>query len=928
MAATYAYTDTTGRKLTQSAYNRHIKDGIDVSKYTKIEPNVSTSTTTQPTIPAGTPTVLPQKTQPVPTVDPMAKIKELPLYSELLKKWYTEEQISKAVSWYKPPKRRETTVTPPAEVKTETPATAVEPTTTTTAKPEELEATTTDKTQQTLAPLPLSEYKDDSETRQSQIVNNLNSYRQSSPAYMKDLDTFRKTFSYGLRSDTQRTLLDNWYLGYQKWLELNSKNTSDLSSLYSNGNITDSDLEQLRLQNPNKYAEVMALNDKNSTLAKYGDELNGKETSTNPFQSIINNYASNMLSMSTAPSNMFAEYKAAMNSDEMKGMQSQLTDKEWEINQLDLQINQITSNVERRYEGTGATKTKINAIIADETSALYELRNAKAIDYQTLAKKYQNQMTSITDSFDMQIKEQEYNNSQRNQQMQELWFMMELQNYETNEQADEREWNKFIRQQEYQDGNIYSSDPATRRKAIEKSVDRVLAEFEGIPMVRSREQMVADIQKMVDSGTELGEAITQNIRKPIMWKPEYNLWKKNKLGIDTTPIDIGWSYYTQNADGSLSLWKGYNTQTTINGKTFTAIDPSLVENSVNSLTSTLTSNPLREKKAQCWEWVNDWLNTLWIQWNVFDDPINIKKAVINADKAKVWSVIVFDPTGTERWNQQKSKYWFVAWHVGIVTAVDDNGNPTRMADWNRNSDKKYQESEIPEWMKKSIAWYFDPTLWGSSSVSGWAIQKTEPLTDKQFTQSNQIINSFKSDPQVKAFEEAYSQWLSLLSSLNDKSWPWDVAAIFQFMKTLDPSSVVRESEFEVAAKSAWVAEYTKNTYDRIVKGKKLTDKQSEAFAKLAKQYIINKASIYDTKYSDWLRRLDQQWITTTVFPTSMADQMREYLGMWTSQSNTTTNTSNTGTTKNYFNKYKTVTPTKTTSTSYSSSPYFNYISGY
>jgi hypothetical protein len=34
---------------------------------------------------------------------------------------------------------------------------------------------------------------------------------------------------------------------------------------------------------------------------------------------------------------------------------------------------------------------------------------------------------------------------------------------------------------------------------------------------------------------------------------------------------------------------------------------------------------------------------------------------------------------------------------------------------------------------------------------------TKPLTDKQFTQSNQIITSFKSDPQVKAFESAYSQ---------------------------------------------------------------------------------------------------------------------------------------------------------------------------
>jgi hypothetical protein len=86
MAATYAYTDTTGRKLTQSEYDTQVQAGTDVSKYTKIEPNVSTSTTTQPTIPAGTPTVLPQTTQTVPTVDLMAKVKELPLYSELLKK--------------------------------------------------------------------------------------------------------------------------------------------------------------------------------------------------------------------------------------------------------------------------------------------------------------------------------------------------------------------------------------------------------------------------------------------------------------------------------------------------------------------------------------------------------------------------------------------------------------------------------------------------------------------------------------------------------------------------------------------------------------------------------------------------------------------------------------------------------------------------
>jgi hypothetical protein len=87
-------------------------------------------------------------------------------------------------------------------------------------------------------------------------------------------------------------------------------------------------------------------------------------------------------------------------------------------------------------------------------------------------------MTQVKDNFELQMKEYEFQRAERNQKMQEMGFAMELMNYETNEEKDNREWNKFIRQQEYQDGNIFSSDPATRRKAVSNAVDRVLTEFE------------------------------------------------------------------------------------------------------------------------------------------------------------------------------------------------------------------------------------------------------------------------------------------------------------------------------------------------------------------------------------------------------------------------------------------------------------------
>ena len=205
----------------------------------------------------------------------------------------------------------------------------------------------------------------------------------------------------------------------------------------------------------------MWLINKKTELAKYDEALN-ETKSENPFQSIINNYTANMLSMAGIINNMFAEYKTAMNSTEMKDMQNWLAEKEWEMKQIDEQMNNIRRNVEERYEWTWATRWKINAIIQDELWKLQEARGALWIEYQTLASKYNNQMSTIKDWFEMQIKEQEYNNSQRNQQMQEMWFMMNLMNFETNEQQDDRAWNKFIRQQEYADWNIYSTDPKTK----------------------------------------------------------------------------------------------------------------------------------------------------------------------------------------------------------------------------------------------------------------------------------------------------------------------------------------------------------------------------------------------------------------------------------------------------------------------------------
>lgn len=96
------------------------------------------------------------------------------------------------------------------------------------------------------------------------------------------------------------------------------------------------------------------------------------------------------------------------------------------------------------------------------------------------------------------------------------------------------------------------------------------------------------------------------------------------------------------------------------------------------------------------------------------------------------------------------------------------------------------------------------------------------------------------------------------------------------MKTLDPASTVRESEFELAAKSAGVWEQFKNIPINKIEGTVLTDEQRKAFGKLSLKFIENKAKIYDIKYADMERFLASQNIPSKFLPTKMSDYVKQY----------------------------------------------------
>jgi hypothetical protein len=89
---------------------------------------------------------------------------------------------------------------------------------------------------------------------------------------------------------------------------------------------------------------------------------------------------------------------------------------------------------------------------------------------------------------------------------------------------------------------------------------------------------------------------------------------------------------------------------------------------------------------------------------------------------------------------------------------------------------------------------------------------------------------FTSLPQVKAFADQTTAYGRVISSIDDPSPAGDLALIFNYMKVLDPGSVVREGEFATAQNAGSVDDRTRGLYNRIMSGERLSERQRADFA--------------------------------------------------------------------------------------------------
>lgn len=635
-------------------------------------------------------------------------------------------------------------------------------------KQEETAGNTTPEIQQQgeLKPLSQEYYNQTWDEAQSKIINNLNWYRQTNPELFSDYDTFKRNFSYDARNEEQKQTLDNWYNGYEKWMQLSSVPTTELYTQYKDGQVSVNDLENLRISNPTKYAELQNQINKGNIISAYDDDkwidTTWMSLQDMAYQMAVQTFNKFMMwdGWSEA-SKYFADYKANMDSPEMLWLADQCTEIQEQMENIQSDLDSIKKQVEKEYEWTWASRSKINAIISDRSYELQlQLRTLNS-EYNKYATQYNNRMNQYQNEFQMQLQEYQINQDARNQQMKELWFAMDLMNFETNEQKAQREWDYWVMQQEYTNWNINSKDYNTRYKAALNSVQNLLSQYEGIPMQRSAEQMAQDILTAIDNGSDLGAELTK-INKQIQEKPEYKqiynqtygngiswgIGKTYKIW-DTEYVEYnGWLY---TADQFNKMFGGANwlSWATWNAKAYNQVDERALNGNPMStwyegktLYDFLNDSKNQKGKSggQCGKFVNDYLQSIWMTDaanRYYDNELSTKLNSINTEVAKQWTIAVFD------YNHISKSTWKNHWHVGIVTKVYPDWS-FDVRDSNYGSDEKIQTRHISA-NDSALKWFFDPSQPPIDRAgSGWE-NNTQPTSVDRLTltalRNWQIVNS-------------------------------------------------------------------------------------------------------------------------------------------------------------------------------------------
>jgi hypothetical protein len=149
------------------------------------------------------------------------------------------------------------------------------------------------------------------------------------------------------------------------------------------------------------------------------------------------------------------------------------------------------------------------------------------------------------------------------------------------------------------------------------------------------------------------------------------------------------------------------------------------------------------------------------------------------------------------------------------------------------------------------SWTKEQANYAKTLVESKASAGADRSNQKDFSNSLSLRKEFNNEPVYKGHQEIKSAWNTINVGLKQASPAGDLAAATKFMKLLDPTSVVRESELLLAMKASGALDRLYNYAEMRVNGTLLTPKQRGDFQKLANEFYQTSYNQYNNKYGEY-----------------------------------------------------------------------------
>jgi len=276
------------------------------------------------------------------------------------------------------------------------------------------------------------DYQIESDARLNEMVNNLNTYRQTNPEFFSSREEFNKQFEYNQRqSDAQRALLDSYWKKAQDFKKASQYTTWDsFNAALNNWTVTEGQLDALKQYNPEVFMQWQQklIDEQNLAIANLADKFD-IDTMTTALERIV----SKLNIEPWDPYDIIGGWEDMMQRtwawDSLKEMDTHAKN----ASEAARNMQRITNNY-ASSTGWNQSDTLVAARLQKALAPYQQLYSDEYNLYQMSRTSYQTKMWTASEyaqTIQMQAQEDQriFNNK-----IKALWFAMDVYSYRTPEQ--------------------------------------------------------------------------------------------------------------------------------------------------------------------------------------------------------------------------------------------------------------------------------------------------------------------------------------------------------------------------------------------------------------------------------------------------------------------------------------------------------------